>query len=79
MKEVTIGWDINDVEWSTVQDMITEFFALSRKEVNVIPGAVHKLNIPEGITFRMKLLPRLYNPDQQAFMEVKIDKMLEGG
>ena len=82
LKEVAIGWDINDAEQSTVQDTITEFadcFALSMKEVNVIPGAVHKLNIPEGVTFRTKIPPRLYNPDQQAFMEAKIDEMLEAG
>ena len=49
------------------------------KEVNAIPGAVHKLNILEGATFRTKIPPRSYNPDQRAFMETKIDKMLEAG
>ena len=61
--------------------MIVEFadcIALSIKEVNTILGAIHKLNIPEGATFRTKIPPRLYNPDQRAFMEAKIDEMLEG-
>ena len=62
--------------------MITEFtdcFALAIKEVNAIPGTVHKLNILEGATFRTKIPPWLYNFDQQAFMETKLDKMLEAG
>ena len=49
------------------------------KEVNAIPGAIHKLNIPEGITFRTKIPPRSYNPDQRVFMEAKVDEMLEAG
>ena len=67
LKEVTIGWDIDDAEWNTVQDTIAEFadcFALSMKDVNAILGAIHKLNILEGITFRTKIPPRSYNPDQ---------------
>ena len=82
LKEVSIGWDIDDAEWNTVQDMIAEFadcFALSMKEVNAILGAIHKLNILEGITFRTKIPPRSYNPDQEAFMEAKIYEMPEAG
>ena len=56
-----------------------DWFALTIKEVIAIPGAVHKLNIPEGATFRTKILPQSYNPDQQAFMETKLDEMLEAG
>jgi hypothetical protein len=52
-------------------------FALSIKEVNAIPKAVHKLNIPEGAAFQPKIPPRSYNPNQQAFVESKVDKMLE--
>jgi hypothetical protein len=54
-------------------------FALSIKEVNAIPGAVHKLNIPEGATFRTKIPPRSYNPDQRAFINAKVNEMLEAG
>ena len=54
-------------------------FALSIKEVNAIPGAVHKLNIPEGITFCTKIPPRSYNPDQRAFVDAKVNEMLEAG
>ena len=82
LKEITIGWDITNTERAKVQDTIAEFtdcFALSIKEVNAILGATHKLNIPEGATFRMKILLRSYNPDQRVFMEAKINEMLEAG
>src|ERR1700678_3613886 len=65
-----------------VHELLTEFadcFALSIKEVNVIPGATHKLGIPEGATFRTKIPPRTYNPDQRAFIEAKVDEMLAAG
>ena len=45
----------------------------------MIPGAVHKLSIPEGATFRTKIPPRTYNPDQCAFVNAKVDEMLEVG
>ena len=51
---------------------------LSLSEVNLIPGAIHKLNILEDATFCTKILPRLFNPDQQAFMGAKVDEMLAG-
>ena len=60
--------------------MIAEFadcFALSIKQVKSIPGAVHKLNIPEGATFQTKVPPRSFNPDQRAFIEPKVNEMLE--
>ncbi|KDR76580.1 hypothetical protein GALMADRAFT_43209, partial [Galerina marginata CBS 339.88] len=82
LQEVTIGPDITEEQCKTVQELLTEFadcFALSIKEVNAIPGAVHKLNIPEGTTFRTKIPPRSYNPDQRAFMEAKVDEILEAG
>ena len=69
LQEVTMGPDITEVQCQAVRKLIKEYadcFALSIKEVNVIPGAVHKLNIPEGATFRTKIPPRSYNPDQQA-------------
>ena len=64
---MTIGPDITDDQRQTVLNLIEEYadcFALSMKEVNVIPGATHKLKIPEGATFRTKIPPRSYNLDQ---------------
>ena len=70
------------LECNTMKAIIAEFadcFVLSIKEVNAIPGAMHKLNIPEDTTFKTKIPPRSYNLDQRAFMEMKIDGMLEAG
>ena len=82
VQEVTIGPDITLDQRQAVQELLTEYadcFALSIKEVNAIPGAVHKLNIPEGTTFRTKIPPRSYNPDQRAFVNTKVNEMLEAG
>ena len=82
IQEVTIGPDVTDNQRQIIQELIGEFadcFALSIKEVNAIPGAVHKLNIPEGSTFRTKIPPRSYNPDQRAFVNTKVNEMLEAG
>lgn len=51
LKEVTFGKDIKEGERNMAQAVVAEFadcFALSIKEVNTVPGAVHKLKIPEG-------------------------------
>ena len=82
IQEITIGPDITDKQCQTIHKLLEEYadcFALSIKEVNAIPGAVHKLKIPEGATFQTKIPPRSYNPDQQAFMNAKVDEMLEAG
>jgi hypothetical protein len=81
-QEVTIGPDVTDAQRQTIHDTLQEYadcFALSIKEVNAIPGAIHKLNIPEGATFRTKIPPRSYNPDQRAFVDTKVNEMLEAG
>jgi hypothetical protein len=80
LKEVSIGPDISDSQREEVHKLLRKYadcFALSIKEVNAIPGAVHKLNIPEGAKFRTKITPRSYNPDQRAFIESKVNEMLE--
>jgi hypothetical protein len=82
LQEVTIGPDVTEDQRRHVQELLEEYadcFALSIKEVNAIPGAVHKLNIPEGTSFRTKIPPRSYNPDQRAFVNAKVDEMLEAG
>ena len=67
IQQVTIGPDITMDLHQTIHEMLEEYsdcFALLINEVNAIPGAVHKLNIPEGATFHMKIPLRSYNPDQ---------------
>ena len=71
LQEVTIGPDVTPDQRAAIQELLMKYvdcFALSLKEVNAIPGAVHKLNIPEGATFRTKIPPRSYNPDQRVVM-----------
>jgi hypothetical protein len=82
LQEVTIGPDITGPQCNEVHKLLRDYadcFALAIKEVNAIPGAVHKLNIPEGATFRTKIPPRTYNPDQRAFIESKVNEMLNAG
>jgi intracellular sulfur oxidation DsrE/DsrF family protein len=67
LQEVTIGPDVTQEQHLVIHELLREYvdcFALSIKEVNTIPGAVHKLNIPEGATFHTRIPPRSYNPDQ---------------
>jgi len=79
---IQIGEDITVAEREEVSRLIAEFadcFALSLSKVNLIPRAVHKLKVPEDSTFRMKILQHLFNPDQKAFMEAKVNDMLKAG
>jgi len=64
---VQISEDLTETEHKEVEQLIEEFadcFVLSLSKVNLIPGAVHRLNILEGTTFRMKIPQRPLNPDQ---------------
>ena len=82
IQEVTIGPDVTQDQCQTIQELLKEYadcFVLSTREVNAIPGAIHKLNIPEGATFCTKIPLRSYNQDQQAFINAKVDEMLEAG
>jgi len=79
---VEIGEDIMAAQCEEVKQLIVEFadcFTLSLSKVNLIPGAMHKLNVPEDATFHTKIPQCMFNPDQQVFMEAKVDEMLKGG
>jgi len=79
---VQIGEDVTDAQCQEVKHLIAEYadcFALSLSEVNLVPSAVHKLNIPENSTFCTKIPQCSFNPDQRAFMAVKVQEMLKGG
>ena len=68
LQEVTIGPDVTASQRDEISKLISEYadcFALAIKEVNAIPNAVHKLNIPEGATFKTKIPPRSYNPEDR--------------
>lgn len=79
---VQIGEDVTEAQCDKVKQLIMEFadcFALSLSEVNLIPGAVHKLNIPKNKTFCMKIPQHSFNSDQRSFMAAKVQEMLKEG
>jgi hypothetical protein len=80
IQEMTISPDITADQCQAIQELLggyTNCFALSMKEVNVIPGAIHKLKIPDGAAFWTKIPPRSYNPNQHTFINTKVNEMLE--
>ena len=67
LKLVQIGKDVSESQRNEIKQLISEFadcFALSLNEVNLIPGTVHELNIPNDMAFHTKIPQRSFNPDQ---------------
>ncbi|KDR76750.1 hypothetical protein GALMADRAFT_67177, partial [Galerina marginata CBS 339.88] len=82
MEEITIGNDLSPEERGKVEGVLREFadcFALSMSEVTPVEGAAHKLNIPEGSTFRTKVNQRPLSVPQREYFNGVIDKMLDAG
>jgi len=80
LEDVTIGPDLTEEEHKRVVALISEFgdcFALSMSEVIPVTGAEHRINIPEGSTFRTKVHQRPLSTPQKIFYDGVIDKMLE--
>src|SRR5882757_6973151 len=48
-------------------------------KVTVVPGATHKLNMPEGTKFRTKVNQRPLSGPQKEYFNGILDKMLEAG
>ena len=74
LEVVQIGEDITPGEHKHIKSLIAEFadcFVLSLSKVNLIPGAVHKLNVPEDATLHTKIPQCSFNPDQRAFIEAR--------
>jgi hypothetical protein len=82
LSEITIGPDTTFEERHEVEKLITEFadcFALAMSEVNTVPGAVHKLNIPPETKFRTRIPQRSMNPAQKEYLHAKVNEMIEAG
>lgn len=82
LEEVTLGPDLTDDQCEQVRAVVASFadcFALSMSEVNTVPGACHRLDIPEGAKFRTKIGQRPLNPAQKKYMNSKVDKMIAAG
>jgi hypothetical protein len=82
LSEISIGTDTTPDERREVENLIAEFadcFALAMSEVNIVPGAVHKLNIPPGTKFRTRIGQRSMNPAQKEYLHTKVDEMVGAG
>jgi hypothetical protein len=79
---IHVGNDLSPEETTIVKELIREYadcFALSMNEVHHVPGAVHKINIPEGKTFNTKVNQRPLTPPQCTYLNGALDQMLEAG
>ena len=82
LSEISIGPDTTVEECREVENLIAEFadcFALAMSEVNTVPGAVHKLNIPPETKFRMRIPQQSMNPAQKEYLHAKVDEMVKAG
>jgi hypothetical protein len=48
-------------------------------EVNTVPGAVHKLNIPPETKFCTRIPQQSMNPAQKEYLHAKVNEMIEAG
>ncbi|KAG2344277.1 hypothetical protein BDR05DRAFT_882630, partial [Suillus weaverae] len=82
VKKVQYGNDLTAEEREQVEKLtasFTDIFTGSLGEVLPVPGAKHSLNIPEGVTFRLRVHQRALTPPQLQFLHGKIDEMLTAG
>ncbi|KAJ6527835.1 hypothetical protein B0H19DRAFT_1334697 [Mycena capillaripes] len=79
-RRIIIGKDLPPAEREQVDALLDEFvdvFGLSMSEVYAVPGAEHRLDIPEGMTFKTKVNQRPLSPPQRVFFNKVLDEMLE--
>ena len=79
---VEIGQDLSSAERRAVEEVISDFadiYALSVSEVEHIPGASLKLNIPEGTQFSTRIHQQKLSPPKAAYFSKALDVMLEAG
>jgi hypothetical protein len=82
LSQLTIGDDLTAEQHISIVNLLRKFadcFALSMGEVTVVPGATHKLNIPDGTTFRKKVNQRPLSPPQREYFNGVLNKMLDAG
>jgi hypothetical protein len=82
VKKVQYGNDLTEEQQGHTEKLTASFadvFAGSLGEVLPVPGAKHSLNIPEGVTFHLRVHQRALTPPQLQFLHGKIDEMLTAG
>ncbi|KAJ3715339.1 hypothetical protein C8R42DRAFT_589937, partial [Lentinula raphanica] len=79
LRLVQFGNHLSEDQLKRAKDLISEYadcFALSVGEVRQVKGAVHKLNIPDGASFKRKVHQRPLTQPQKQYLHTKIDELL---
>ncbi|KAJ8585784.1 hypothetical protein M405DRAFT_744705, partial [Rhizopogon salebrosus TDB-379] len=82
VKAVQYGESLTLEERGKVEDLVSRFadvFACSLSEVTQVPGIQHRLHIPEGTKFNLRVHQRALTPPQTQFLHGRIDEMLTAG
>ena len=82
VKAVQYGETLTPEERGKVEDLVSRYadiFACSLSEVTQVPGIQHRLNIPEGTKFNLRVHQRALTPPQTQFLHSRIDEMLAAG
>lgn len=82
VKAVQYGNTLTEDERRQAEALVaryTDIFAGSLSEVLQVPGAQHRLQIPDGATFNLRVHQRALTPPQAQFLHGRIDEMLEAG
>ncbi|KIJ58244.1 hypothetical protein HYDPIDRAFT_103052, partial [Hydnomerulius pinastri MD-312] len=82
VKTATYGDSLSPEQRKQVEELVAQFadiFAGSLAEVLQVPGTSHKLNIPEGTKFNIRVHQRALTPPQLKFLNERIDEMLKAG
>jgi hypothetical protein len=82
VKKVQYGNELTRDEHGQAEALVTSFadvFAGSLSEVLPVLGAKHTLNIPEGVTFNLRVHQCALTPPQLQFLHGRIDEMLAAG
>lgn len=82
LRSIEIGDDLTTEERQRVKDIVAEFadvFALSVSEVKHIPGASHRLDVPEDATLNTRIGQRRMTPPQAEYFAKALDIMIDAG
>ncbi|KIJ61057.1 hypothetical protein HYDPIDRAFT_53895, partial [Hydnomerulius pinastri MD-312] len=82
VKTVVYRKSLSPKQRKQVEELVARFaniFAGSLAEVLPVPGTSNKLNIPDDITFNIRVHQRALTPPQLKFLNAHIDEMVKAG
>ena len=82
LRSIEIGDDLTTEEQQRVKDIVAEFadmFALSIRGVKHIPGALHRLDVPEDATLNTRIGQHRMTPPQAEYFTKALDIMIDAG